>query len=88
MPTAQKYRLPDSLTLKQGRERLPEKIRGALAQPFIIEEEPFLLSSSIGVAIYPDHGRDATTLARHADEAMYGAKQGGRNGVKLFYAEI
>ena len=41
------------------------------------------ISASIGVALYPDHGQDAITLARHADESMYLAKQAGGDGLRL-----
>jgi len=43
----------------------------------------FLAVCSIGIALYPEHGRDPITLARHADQAMYQAKQSGRERVRL-----
>ncbi len=46
--------------------------------------QPFNVSGSIGVAIYPDHGLDAQTLLKRADEAMYHAKQGGRNNWRAY----
>lgn len=42
------------------------------------------ISGSIGVAIYPEHGLDAQTLLQHADEAMYFAKQAGRNNWRAY----
>jgi len=42
------------------------------------------VSGSIGVAIYPEHGLDAQTLLQHADEAMYFAKQAGRNNWRAY----
>ncbi|WP_211166173.1 EAL domain-containing protein, partial [Azoarcus sp. TTM-91] len=42
------------------------------------------LSASIGVSLFPDDGEDADTLLRHADQAMYRAKEGGRNAWRLF----
>ena len=42
------------------------------------------ISACIGVAIYPEHGSDPTTLARSADQAMYVAKETGRNRVCVF----
>ncbi|HBF45793.1 MAG TPA: diguanylate cyclase, partial [Shewanella frigidimarina] len=41
-------------------------------------------SASIGVACFPDDGKDAKTLLKHADTAMYAAKQNGRNGSYFF----
>lgn len=56
-----------------------EKIRSALARPFTILEHTVHISSSIGVAIYPENGCDQKTLATSADAAMYQAKNEGGN---------
>jgi diguanylate cyclase (GGDEF)-like protein/hemerythrin-like metal-binding protein len=62
-----------------------EKIRNALEQDFVTPKGLVLqISSSIGVAIYPDHGDSEATLLRLGDEAMYTAKRGGRNAVQLW----
>jgi diguanylate cyclase (GGDEF)-like protein len=61
-----------------------EKIRYSLNQPFEMTGCPVLISSSIGVAVYPEHGNDEKTLLNHADTAMYIAKERGRNNVTLF----
>jgi diguanylate cyclase (GGDEF)-like protein/hemerythrin-like metal-binding protein len=61
-----------------------EKIRVALAQEFVTEQGVVLaISSSIGVAIYPDHAQTDKDLLRLADEALYRAKKRGRNAVEL-----
>jgi diguanylate cyclase (GGDEF)-like protein/PAS domain S-box-containing protein len=59
-----------------------EKIRQALQRPFALAGQSLAVSCSIGIALYPDHGRDAVELAHHADRAMYRAKQAGRNRVE------
>ena len=41
------------------------------------------LTSSLGISIYPDHGRDSGILLRLAEKAMYDAKQAGRNTYRL-----
>jgi len=46
----------------------------ALADPVVLDGLPVDVSASIGVAIYPDHGTDGTTLLRHAETAMYDSK--------------
>ena len=64
--------------------RVAEKIRASLAEDFIVGDLRLSISSCIGVAIYPEHGSDPTTLARSADQAMYVAKETGRNRVCVF----
>lgn len=62
-----------------------EKIRNALNQPFELAGGHVVsISSSSGVAIYPDHGEDEITLFKAADVAMYRAKALGRNNVQLY----
>jgi len=64
---------------------LAEKIRQALNEPFDLSGNGCRsISSSIGVAIYPDHGLSEIELSRNADDAMYRAKACGRNRVQLF----
>jgi diguanylate cyclase (GGDEF)-like protein/PAS domain S-box-containing protein len=50
-----------------------------LARPFAVQGEQRQIAGSIGVAIYPQHGLDAATLIKRADEAMYRAKYLGGN---------
>jgi predicted signal transduction protein with EAL and GGDEF domain len=52
-----------------------EKVATALADPFHIEGQQLYTSASIGIASYPQHGHDASTLIQHADIAMYMAKK-------------
>ncbi|MFQ2215020.1 diguanylate cyclase domain-containing protein [Aeromonas dhakensis] len=60
-----------------------------LRHPFRIDEEQELrISSSIGVALYPEHGTDPKTLMHHADQAMYQAKGRGRGRVCLYTAGL
>ncbi|HPA39779.1 MAG TPA: diguanylate cyclase, partial [Phenylobacterium sp.] len=51
--------------------QVADALRHSLAQPFNLAGLTLEISASIGVALYPDHGQDAITLARHADESMY-----------------
>jgi diguanylate cyclase (GGDEF)-like protein/PAS domain S-box-containing protein len=51
----------------------------AFSNPIEIEGHKILLGASIGVAVYPDHGTDASKLWRSADAAMYRAKRAGGN---------
>jgi len=69
-------------------QTVAEKIRVALNQPFEIvghgEEHRIAVSACIGIAFYPEDGTDMTELSRHADEAMYRAKENGRNAVAFY----
>ncbi len=62
-----------------------EKIRAALNQAIELPGNHCLnISSSSGIAIYPDHGADDIELSKNADDAMYQAKEQGRNRVQIF----
>lgn len=63
-----------------------EKIRQTLNEPFTIDKHTVTVSASMGIAMYPDDGTDSLELSKHADDAMYRAKQNGRNAV-VFYAD-
>ncbi len=65
-----------------------EKIRCALNQPFELAGHSLGISSSIGIAIYPEHGKEAMLLTKNADIAMYHAKKSGRNSVKLYQSDM
>ena len=66
-------------------ERVARKILDALAHPVAVEGHSLYVGGSIGIALYPDHGRDPQILLRHADVAMYQAKRQGRG--YAFYEE-
>ncbi len=55
-------------------EEISKKINSALEYEYKIQGHNLYISSSIGVAIYPEHGKDSETLMRHADMAMYVSK--------------
>ncbi|MFA6062546.1 MAG: diguanylate cyclase [Gallionella sp.] len=61
-----------------------DKIREAINRPMQLADLELNISSSIGMAMYPEHGNDEITLINHADTAMYAAKQLGRNNVQAF----
>ncbi|KTD57725.1 sensor domain-containing protein [Legionella shakespearei] len=65
-------------------ERIAKKCQEACFKPFMIESRELSIASSIGIAIFPDHGRDAKTLMRNADTAMYQSKMKGKNSWTVF----
>ena len=56
----------------------------ALERPFELSDGVGHVSGSIGIALYPDHGHESDVLERHADMALYAAKEGGRNGYRVY----
>ena len=65
-----------------------EKILAALSPPHRIGQHTLHLTASIGIVIYPDDGPDTETLMKHADFAMYHAKDRGRNNYQFFEPDM
>jgi len=65
-------------------EQTMERIHYVLAQPFLIDGHAHIVTASSGITLYPTDDGDIDTLLRHADQAMYKAKQVGRNRYELF----
>lgn len=61
-----------------------EKLRFALSEPFVVEGNTALISSSIGVTLFPDDATDVERLIDNADEAMYAAKRAGKNAYRFY----
>ncbi|MCG8484191.1 MAG: EAL domain-containing protein [Clostridia bacterium] len=57
-------------------------------QPLVIDSKTFNVSSSIGVAVFPDHGISVDELMKKADMAMYKSKENGKNGYRIFDESI
>jgi diguanylate cyclase (GGDEF)-like protein/PAS domain S-box-containing protein len=64
------------------------KLHDALAEPFAHASHPIHVSASIGMAMYPRDGSSADELLRHADLAMYEAKNAGRNRTIVYEASM
>ncbi|MEJ2466411.1 MAG: EAL domain-containing protein [Candidatus Thiodiazotropha sp.] len=64
--------------------RVARKVNSLLGQPILIEHHVLHVTTSIGIAVYPEDGEDATSLLKNADSAMYMAKREGRNGYHYF----
>ena len=65
-------------------ERAMRRFLSALSSTYTIDGIGIHISASIGVTLYPNDNEDAETLLRHADQAMYKAKQRGRDCFHLF----
>ncbi len=66
-----------------------ERVLRVVAQPVVVRPgtAPEMVTASVGATVYPLDASDADTLLRHADHAMYGVKQSGRNGFLFFDPE-
>ncbi|MDT0359371.1 EAL domain-containing protein [Herbaspirillum huttiense F1] len=65
-------------------EQLSENILAELRLDFQIEDATLRVTSSIGIAVYPNSGESVDALMKNADAAMYEAKQSGRNTYRFF----
>ncbi|MGV8894341.1 MAG: EAL domain-containing protein [Burkholderiaceae bacterium] len=61
-----------------------QRILAKVSEPYLLDGQTVQVSASIGVAVYPQDDADPDTLLRHADQAMYQAKQAGRNRYHQF----
>jgi diguanylate cyclase (GGDEF)-like protein/PAS domain S-box-containing protein len=64
------------------------KILAILVEPHRASGHELQVTASIGVSVYPDDGEDAETLLRHADLAMYHAKESGRSSYQFFRPDM
>ncbi|CAK9889074.1 MULTISPECIES: putative bifunctional diguanylate cyclase/phosphodiesterase [Pseudomonas] len=74
---------PDSDSL----ERV-QRLLQALQHPFDLKGNAALVTGSIGLAWCPEHGQGSDRLLRHADTAMYAAKESGRNAWRLYHPDM
>ncbi|MEJ7640034.1 MAG: diguanylate cyclase, partial [Singulisphaera sp.] len=72
---------------RAGAARVAERIITSMERSIDVEGQVLEVGVSIGIALYPEHGRDAVTLMRLADVAMYAAKR-ARVGRAVFAADV
>ncbi|MFT4609397.1 MAG: diguanylate cyclase (GGDEF)-like protein/PAS domain S-box-containing protein [Cellvibrionaceae bacterium] len=72
------------LTKAEDYEPVLERFLLAASEPIIVGDDTLKISASIGVTLYPQDNADADQLVRHADQAMYVAKESGKNRYHLF----
>lgn len=73
-----------SLDDTRAATQIAQRVRCALSRPFQLEDAEVSVGMSIGIAMYPADGLDAGTLLKHADTAMYHAKELGRNNWQMY----
>ena len=67
---------------------LAQKILEILVEPMRINDHTLYISSSIGISLYPQDGKDANNLLKYADAAMYRAKDEGRDNFQFYSSEM
>ncbi|MGE5524707.1 MAG: PAS domain S-box protein [Rhodospirillaceae bacterium] len=72
------------LNTVQDAGRVAEKLIDQVALPYELDKHEVIITGSIGIAVYPENGKDLDQLLRNADAAMYAAKQAGRNRYQYY----
>jgi diguanylate cyclase (GGDEF)-like protein/PAS domain S-box-containing protein len=80
--------LLDELEGHQGATRVAQKILQSLRSTFKVNGADQHVSGSIGIAVYPDDGTDASTLLKNADTAMFHSKSLGKNTFQFFTPQM
>jgi diguanylate cyclase (GGDEF)-like protein/PAS domain S-box-containing protein len=68
--------------------RAMQRVLETVSQPWLTGGAKFSVGCSIGISLYPRDGHNAETLLKHADSAMYKAKEAGRNNYQFFIPEL
>jgi diguanylate cyclase (GGDEF)-like protein/PAS domain S-box-containing protein len=68
--------------------RVADKILEGLRRPIMISGQEFFIGASLGISLFPQDGSDPADLLKHADAAMYRAKERGRNTFEFFSSDI
>lgn len=78
----------DQQTARDEVEKYCESIIEHLRRPFRVGEHELLLGASIGVSLFPEHGRELQILINHADVALQQAKRMGGNTMRFFSSDV
>ncbi|WPL16353.1 Cyclic di-GMP phosphodiesterase Gmr [Thiorhodovibrio winogradskyi] len=75
-------------TEPSGIDLFAQRLLDSLCRPCTLSGQDVYTSASIGIALYPTDGADTETLLRHANAALHGAKDRGRNQMRFFAREL
>src|SRR3954462_10570650 len=68
--------------------RAMQRITAKVSEPLTLDGKEMYVTCSAGISLYPQHGPDVDTLLKHADAAMYRAKEHGRNNFQFYTSEM
>lgn len=68
--------------------RLAERLARRFSEPIVVSGQEFYVTLSVGVSLYPTHGRDCASLLKSAESAMHFVKRLGGNGHRIYQAEL
>jgi len=69
-------------------QTVAEKVRRALSKPYFIADHEHYVTPSIGITVFPEKKKNAATVLKQADTAMYQAKKDGRNAIRFFHPSM
>jgi diguanylate cyclase (GGDEF)-like protein/PAS domain S-box-containing protein len=78
----------EQVTDERDAERIASKMLEALRLPFQLKQHELVISASVGISLSPVDGKDVATLIKHADLAMYRAKEKGRDNFQFYSREL
>ncbi|MCT7570418.1 putative bifunctional diguanylate cyclase/phosphodiesterase [Aliarcobacter butzleri] len=64
------------------------KLNENIKEPITLDDKVFFMTLSIGISIFPDHGKDSEDLIKNSDAAMYVVKENGRNGYRFYSQDM
>ena len=85
---ASQFRIAIEIANLSEEAGLAQKVIDALSSPFKITGQDLFVTCSIGIAVYPDDGKDAEALLQHSDIAMQRAKEEGNNSIRYYSPEM
>ncbi|MFL0801159.1 MAG: EAL domain-containing protein [Agarilytica sp.] len=69
-------------------EKVASRVMAALSEPSYIQEQEFHITASVGIALFPGQEKNVDDIIKHADTAMYSAKESGRNRIAFYLADM
>lgn len=69
-------------------QHIAEKVLDAISQPYMLSENQYVVTASIGISLFIDHDTSVEDLMKHSDLAMYQVKADGRSGIRFYDASM